>query len=169
MKDKTTAALLAFLLGGLGVHRFYLGQAGLGIVYLLFCWTLIPSFIALIDFLAFLLGSRQAFDRKYNHQYMNAGQSNNNNNVQTTVVNNVYTPNSHPAPSPQSTPNQSSSSVGNAHKEQMDALERIFNLKEKGILSAEEFEQEKARILRGADSSSQAEQSPRNSNDPFMG
>ncbi|HEX2573335.1 MAG TPA: TM2 domain-containing protein, partial [Polyangia bacterium] len=43
MKDKNTAAILAFTLGGIGVHRFYLGQTGMGIVYLLFCWTFIPA------------------------------------------------------------------------------------------------------------------------------
>ena len=26
MKDKTTAAILAFFLGGLGAHKFYLGK-----------------------------------------------------------------------------------------------------------------------------------------------
>ncbi|TJY66707.1 TM2 domain-containing protein [Sphingobacterium alkalisoli] len=30
MKDKTTAAVLAFFLGGIGVHRFYLGQNDIG-------------------------------------------------------------------------------------------------------------------------------------------
>ncbi|RKO71209.1 TM2 domain-containing protein [Sphingobacterium puteale] len=44
MKDKTTAALMAFFLGGFGAHRFYLGQIGLGFLYLLFCWTLIPTY-----------------------------------------------------------------------------------------------------------------------------
>ncbi|MGC2857830.1 NINE protein, partial [Novispirillum sp. DQ9] len=33
-KSKTTTALLALLLGGLGVHRFYLGTWGLGLVFL---------------------------------------------------------------------------------------------------------------------------------------
>ena len=36
MKDKNVAAILAFFLGGLGVHRFYLNQIGLGFVYLIF-------------------------------------------------------------------------------------------------------------------------------------
>ncbi len=48
MKSKSTAALLAFFLGGLGIHRFYLGQNGVGILYLLFCWTFIPAFIAFL-------------------------------------------------------------------------------------------------------------------------
>jgi hypothetical protein len=47
--SRTTAALLALFLGGLGVHRFYLGRAGSGILYLLFCWTFVPAFIALVE------------------------------------------------------------------------------------------------------------------------
>ena len=35
-KNKTTAGLLALFFGGIGVHKFYLGQGGLGVVYLLY-------------------------------------------------------------------------------------------------------------------------------------
>ena len=48
-KNQTTAVILALLLGGLGAHKFYLGNAGVGILYLLFCWTYIPSIIAFIE------------------------------------------------------------------------------------------------------------------------
>ena len=34
MKNRVTAGVLALLLGGLGVHRFYLGQTGKGILML---------------------------------------------------------------------------------------------------------------------------------------
>lgn len=34
MKSKGTAALLCFFLGALGVHRFYVGKIGTGILYL---------------------------------------------------------------------------------------------------------------------------------------
>lgn len=66
MKNKTTTALLAFFLGGLGVHRFYLGQIILGIFFLIFSWTLIPTFIGFIDFIIFLAMSKEKFDWKYN-------------------------------------------------------------------------------------------------------
>ena len=41
-KSRPLAALLAILLGGLGVHRFYLGDIAWGAGYLLFCWSGIP-------------------------------------------------------------------------------------------------------------------------------
>lgn len=48
-KDRTVALLLTLFLGGLGAHRFYLGQTGLGILYLVFCWTFIPMFVAFVE------------------------------------------------------------------------------------------------------------------------
>ena len=48
-KDPSTAVILALLLGGVGGHKFYLGQTFLGILYLLFSWTTIPSWIALFE------------------------------------------------------------------------------------------------------------------------
>lgn len=48
-KSPTTAVLLALFLGGLGIHKFYLGKAGMGILYLLFCWTYIPAVIAFFE------------------------------------------------------------------------------------------------------------------------
>jgi TM2 domain-containing membrane protein YozV len=64
-KDKTSAGVLALLLGGIGVHKFYLGQTGIGILYLLFCWTFIPSIIAFVEGILFLTMSEQAFAARY--------------------------------------------------------------------------------------------------------
>ena len=64
-KSKIVAALLAFFLGGLGIHKFYLGRIGSGIVFLLFCWTGIPAFIAFFDFIILLCTSDENFSRKY--------------------------------------------------------------------------------------------------------
>jgi len=48
-KDRAVALLLTLFLGGIGVHRFYLGQVGLGLLYLFFCWTFIPLAISLFE------------------------------------------------------------------------------------------------------------------------
>lgn len=55
-KSPTTAVLLAFFLGGVGAHKFYLGRIGLGIVYLVFFWTGIPALIGFIE--AFLISGQ---------------------------------------------------------------------------------------------------------------
>ena len=69
MKNKTTAGIFALVFGGLGVHRFYLGQKGLGILYLLFFWTLIPTIVAMIDGIVFLTQDDEKFNKKYNPEY----------------------------------------------------------------------------------------------------
>lgn len=66
MKSKFTTAMFALLLGGLGIHRFYLGQNGKGILYLIFFWTFIPALIALFNFFVFIFMSEDSFNYKYN-------------------------------------------------------------------------------------------------------
>lgn len=64
-KSRMAAALLAFFLGFFGAHKFYLGQIGLGIIYLLFSWTFIPAIVAFIEFILLLTMSDERFDQKY--------------------------------------------------------------------------------------------------------
>ncbi len=64
-KDRTTAIVLAFLLGGIGAHRFYLGSPGWGIAYLLFSWTFVPAVIALIEGFVYVSKSNEDFARLY--------------------------------------------------------------------------------------------------------
>lgn len=64
-KSRYTAAALALLLGGVGVHKFYLGQVGLGILYLMFSWTLIPGVIAFVEFIIYLSMSDERFAQRY--------------------------------------------------------------------------------------------------------
>ncbi len=49
--NKVVYCILALLLGGYGIHKFYAGKIGLGILYLVFCWTYIPGIIAFIEFI----------------------------------------------------------------------------------------------------------------------
>jgi len=63
-KEKATAGVLAFFLGGLGVHRFYLGQWW-GIFYLLFWGTLIPSIVSLIEAFVFWSTPTERWNQKY--------------------------------------------------------------------------------------------------------
>ena len=65
-RNRMNAALLALFLGGLGVHRFYLGQPFVGLIYLLFCWTFIPAIVAFVEGIVFLCQSDQSFNRTYN-------------------------------------------------------------------------------------------------------
>ncbi|MFU2319153.1 TM2 domain-containing protein [Rahnella sp. PCH160] len=64
-KSRVTAALLAFFLGAFGAHKFYLGKIGQGFLYLIFCWTFIPSIIAFIEFIIYLCDSDENFAKKY--------------------------------------------------------------------------------------------------------
>ena len=66
-KSRMAAALFAFFLGAFGAHKFYLGQIGLGVIYLVFCWTMIPAIVAFIEFILFLVMSDVDFDKKYGH------------------------------------------------------------------------------------------------------
>ena len=64
-KNKLAAALFAIFLGGFGIHKFYLGRIGWGLIYLLLCWTFIPSFLGFIEGIIYITMSDEAFARKY--------------------------------------------------------------------------------------------------------
>jgi TM2 domain-containing membrane protein YozV len=65
-RNKWAAVVLAVLLGGIGVHRFYLGQLGWGLLYLLFSWTFVPLLLSLIEAVGLVLTPRGKFDQVYN-------------------------------------------------------------------------------------------------------
>lgn len=48
-RDEVVGVLLALFLGCFGVHHFYLGRTGLGVLYLCFCWTGIPAILGLVE------------------------------------------------------------------------------------------------------------------------
>lgn len=64
-KSKTSATLLAFFLGGLGGHKFYLGAWGWGLIYLVFCWTYIPLLLAIVETVRYIVMKDEEFNEKY--------------------------------------------------------------------------------------------------------
>ncbi|HEX9955388.1 MAG TPA: TM2 domain-containing protein [Allosphingosinicella sp.] len=68
-RNRIVAALLAFFLGPLGIHRFYLGRTGSAIVMLVLTCTLIGIIVtgiwAFVDFIRYLLMSDREFAERY--------------------------------------------------------------------------------------------------------
>lgn len=74
MKDKNLAAVLAFFGGFFGLHRFYLGQPALGVLY-----VLMPGFnvmLSVLDAIIFLSMDQDRFDEKYNEEEVNPQRRN---------------------------------------------------------------------------------------------
>lgn len=63
-KSRIVAGVLGLLVGGLGIHKLYLGKVGLGILYLLFVWTFIPAIIGFIEGIIYLVQSDAEFSAK---------------------------------------------------------------------------------------------------------
>lgn len=66
MKDKVAAGLLGIFVGGLGIHKFYLGKIWQGMLFVIFSWTIIPIIIGFIDGIRYLSMSDEEFNRRYN-------------------------------------------------------------------------------------------------------
>ena len=69
LQEQNRAFLLAFLLGGFGAHKFYLGHVGLGILYIVLTLTLIGILFtgpaALIESIIYVTKSDEDFERIY--------------------------------------------------------------------------------------------------------
>jgi TM2 domain-containing membrane protein YozV len=48
-RDEVVGVLLALFLGTFGIHHFYVGRTGLGILYCCFFWTGIPAILGVIE------------------------------------------------------------------------------------------------------------------------
>ncbi len=68
-RNKYVAAIIAFFLGPLGIHRFYLGRTGSGVAMLALSCTVIGLIIsapwAFIDMVRYLLMSDREFAARY--------------------------------------------------------------------------------------------------------
>ncbi len=119
MKQRTTAILLCFFLGGFGIHKFYLGKNVEGILYLIFFWTCIPSLIAFFEFFGLCFMSDREFEARFNYTDQN------------TMSGRV-----HPVVSPSKSPQEATST-----------LYELKKLYEDGIITAEEYEVKRRKML----------------------
>ncbi|ACK65025.1 TM2 domain containing protein [Rippkaea orientalis PCC 8801] len=109
-KNRLIAVIITFFGGGFGLHKFYLGENFMGILYLIFSWAFIPSILAFFDFLGLLFMENRAFDEKYNYRYLNLTQS-------------------------------------ESSKDKTTALIDLKKLYDQGVITAEEFEENRRKIL----------------------
>lgn len=72
-EKKIVAGVLAILLGGLGIHKFYLGYTTTGIIQIVI--TIVTcgagSLIGLIEGIIYLVKSDEEFDNTYVHNQKN--------------------------------------------------------------------------------------------------
>lgn len=64
---------MAFFLGWIGIHRFYLQQPVLGVVYILLLFIGISPILSIIDTVAFFTMSQKKFDKRYNKKWFEEG------------------------------------------------------------------------------------------------
>ncbi|QDG51131.1 NINE protein [Persicimonas caeni] len=127
MKSKITAAVLAFFLGWLGAHKFYLNQPGMGVLYILFMWTGIPWLIAIVEGILYLTMDDFAFQAKYGDRNLQEPPP------QQIAQNVTFTlPESHASPS---------ASIS-------EELTKLHDLHTAGLLTDDEFQSQKQRLLR---------------------
>ncbi len=66
-KNKVVAGVLGIVLGGLGIHHFYLGSVGAGLVCLVgSCFFGLGALLGLIEGILLLVMKDDEFDARYN-------------------------------------------------------------------------------------------------------
>lgn len=63
-KSKTVAGWLGILVGGLGIHKFYMGHNWMGVLYLVFFWTYVPAIVGFIEGVMYLCQSEERFEQR---------------------------------------------------------------------------------------------------------
>lgn len=131
-RSRGTAAALAFGLGAFGVHRFYLEEHGRGLAYLLFFWTFVPLLLSVRDGMRYLTMEEGRFDATYNASGL------------------ILRPHGERPAVPVGAPaaiNVTVNAGAGAGADPVERLERLHALKEKGVISDEEFAAQKAKLL----------------------
>jgi TM2 domain/Short C-terminal domain len=120
MRNRTVAILICFFAGFFGIHKFYLGKTLEGIICLVFSWTFIPGIISFFDFLGLCFMSDREFDARFNYD------------------------------SPNLIDRSTSYPVIKSSRSTKDATATLYDLKklyEDGIITAEEYEAKRRKML----------------------
>jgi TM2 domain-containing membrane protein YozV len=64
-RNYALAVALALILGHFGIHKFYIGKPWVGLLYLLFSWTFIPTLLGIIEGIMWIMMGPQAWDEQY--------------------------------------------------------------------------------------------------------
>jgi TM2 domain-containing membrane protein YozV len=64
-KSRSISVGLALVLGGIGAHKFYLGKPGKGLLYMLFCWSGIPTLVGLYEAVKYIWMDEADFHQRY--------------------------------------------------------------------------------------------------------
>lgn len=64
-REKTINGMLAILLGDFGVHKFYQGKIGQGILYAAFSWSGVPALIGIFEGIRYFLMDTETFYESY--------------------------------------------------------------------------------------------------------
>ena len=70
IKNQKLAIWFSILLGGLGIHKFYLGQHLKGTLYLVFSWTLVPVIVGWVDAMRTFKMSAFSFEQRYSRRVL---------------------------------------------------------------------------------------------------
>lgn len=121
MRNRTAALLICLFGGAIGLHKFYVGRNVEGIIYLIFSWILIPSLIAFFEFLGLCFMSDREFDARFNYY---------------TGQDTIDRSSSYPVVPP-----------SRSTKEATSTLYELKKLYEDGIITAEEYEVKRRKML----------------------
>ncbi|MFM9067963.1 MAG: TM2 domain-containing protein [Planctomycetota bacterium] len=67
-KNKVVAGVLGILLGGLGIHHFYLGSTTAGIICIATCCVGVGGILGLVEGIMLLVMSDAEFEARYNQR-----------------------------------------------------------------------------------------------------
>ena len=146
LKSRKLAVILA-LAGTVtvpGLHKFYLGQPGWGLIYLLFFWTTIPQIASAIEGVWYLSQDRNEFDQNFNADLLpELSQANEVASARWGVIIQALRQYLLPKNGESQIEKADPARVGAIAQ----ALRQLDSLRQEGLISEYEFEQQRRQLL----------------------